>query len=67
MFYDRYCVLCAELDMSPSSVAIQNNISKTSVTRWKNGATPNSNIIKIIAVFFQVPASFLLEETPFTN
>jgi transcriptional regulator with XRE-family HTH domain len=67
MFYDRYCILCDELKMSPSSVAIQNNISKTSVTRWKNGATPNLNIIKKIAVFFQVPTSFLLEEKPFTN
>ena len=67
MFYDQYCVLCDEVNMSPSSVAIQNNISKTSVTRWKNGATPNSNIIKKIAAFFQVPASFLLEEKPFTN
>ena len=37
VFYDQFVVLCRKNNIMPSRVALLNGISKTSVTRWKNG------------------------------
>lgn len=60
MFYDHFLELCNKKGISPSKVALLNGISKTSVTRWKNGATPNGEILKKIADYFGVTTDFLL-------
>jgi len=67
VFFEQYKNLCASKGVSPTKAALENGISKTSVTRWKRGATPNSDIQKKIALYFEVPVSFLLGEKPFTQ
>lgn len=60
MFYDHFLELCNKKGISPSKVALLNGISKTSVTRWKNGATPNGEILKKLADYFGVTTDYLL-------
>lgn len=60
MFYERYAELCQSIGESPCSVAEKNNISKTSVTRWKNGAVPKGELVMRLARFFGVSADYLI-------
>jgi transcriptional regulator with XRE-family HTH domain len=61
MFYEQYVELCTKLNKSPSGVAQELGISKTSVTRWKNGAIPNSKIINKIADYFEVSTDYIIK------
>lgn len=63
MFYDRYLELCNEKGVSPSKAALSNGISKTSVTRWKDGAVPNPDILSSFASYFNVSIDYLLGKT----
>lgn len=63
MFYDRYLELCNEKGVSPSKAALSNGISKTSVTRWKDGAVPNPDILSSFASYFNVSIDYLLGNT----
>ncbi|MFU0831564.1 MAG: HTH cro/C1-type domain-containing protein [Oscillospiraceae bacterium] len=60
MFYDQYVKLCSKKGITPSRAAIENGISKTSVTRWKNGAIPNAAILEKLAKYFGVSTDYLL-------
>ena len=40
-FYDSYVRLCNSAGKSPSSVALDIGIEKSTVTRWRKGSTPN--------------------------
>lgn len=63
MFYERYAALCRSMSESPSSAAEKNGISKTSVTRWKNGAVPKGEIVTRLARYFGVSVDYLLGGT----
>jgi transcriptional regulator with XRE-family HTH domain len=71
MFYDQYLELCAQKGVTPSKAALENGISKTSVTRWKNGAIPNANILEKLSLYFNVSTDYLLgndqKERPLTE
>ena len=54
MFYDNYIRLCNSVNKTPSAVAIEIGISKTSVNRWKNGSYPTDATMQRIANFFNV-------------
>lgn len=60
MFYEQFDMLCAKKGVSKSRAALENNISKTSVTRWKNGAEPNPDILKRLSEYFDVSIDCLL-------
>lgn len=60
MFYDHFLELCNKKGVTPSKAALLNGISKTSVTRWKNGATPNGEILKKLSDYFGVTTDYLL-------
>lgn len=60
MFYERYYELCRGMGESPSAVAEKNGISKTSVTRWKNGAVPKGELVARLARYFGVSADYLI-------
>lgn len=64
MFYERYSQLCRSMGESPSSAAQKNGISKTSVSRWKNGAVPKGEIVTRLAKYFGVSADYLLCGVP---
>ena len=66
-FYTNYISLCAQKKKSPSAVAEEVGLSRTSPNGWKKGKKPSDvNLLKI-ADYFGVPVSALLEdkkETP---
>ena len=61
MFYDKFIILCKKNGLTTSRAATANNISRTSVTRWKNGALPNAEIIKKLSNYFGVSTDYFLE------
>jgi len=63
VFYDLYVVLCNEIKKSPSAVAIENDLQKSSVTRWKNGGSPTDANIRKLADYFGVSVAYLRGET----
>lgn len=63
MFYDQYLNLCNRKGVSPTRAALDIGVSKTSVTRWKDGATPNGDILKALADYFGVSVDYLLNGT----
>lgn len=67
MFYERYLSLCNEKGVSPSKAALVNGISKTSVTRWKDGATPNAEILGSLSKYFNVSTDYLLGNSDIKN
>ena len=54
MFYANYIRLCNSVNKTPSAVAVEMGISKTSVNRWKNGSYPTDATMQRIAKYFGV-------------
>lgn len=74
MFYDNYIRLCNSVNKTPSAVAVEMGISKTSVNRWKNGSYPTDATMLRIANYFNVSVDVLKsrehfeqKETPTPN
>jgi transcriptional regulator with XRE-family HTH domain len=61
VFYDNYLRLCIKNHVSPTGAALDIGISKPSVNRWKNGATPTDATLLRIADYFGVTVAELLE------
>ena len=60
MFYDNYIKLCNSINKSPSSVAEDIGIKRSTVTRWKQGnSLTDANLIKV-ADYFGVTKDYLL-------
>lgn len=60
-FYDNYVRLCAKINKSPSRVAIENNISKSNVTYWKDGRNlPSDVTLEKLSQYFGVSADYLV-------
>lgn len=60
MFWSNFLRLCSERKKSPTSVITELEISRGSVTNWKNGKTPHAATIQKIADYFGVPVDQLL-------
>lgn len=61
MFYDMYSDLCRKIGKSPTGVALELNISRGTVSAWKNkGTTPQRDILQKIADYFDVTVDYLL-------
>ena len=54
MFWNNFVALCAKHNTKPNPVAKELDLSSGSVTKWKNGATPNDTTLKKIADYFGV-------------
>ena len=59
MFFENYVRLCNSVGKTPSAVALEMGIAKPTVTRWKNGSTPNSATLYKVADYFGVSAEYL--------
>ena len=59
-FYENYLKLCNSIGKSPSAVAIELNLGKPSVTRWKHGAVPRDSTVSKIANYFHVAVADLI-------
>lgn len=62
MFYDTFVFLCKQKGLSPSRAAIEANISKSLVTKWKTNGTevPSPDVLKKLSSFFGVTPDYLL-------
>lgn len=60
MFWERFESLCSESKKKPNRVAAEIGISSASITKWKRGATPNSDSLRKIAEYFCVSIDYLL-------
>ena len=60
MFYDNFIRACQIKKQMPYPVAMQCGGTKSSATSWKNGASPNSDIVAKIAEYLEVSTDFLL-------
>ena len=54
MFWNSFIAICNDNNTTPTATVKALGISLGSVTKWKNGAQPNSTTLKKIADFFNV-------------
>ena len=67
MFWENLSKLCAENNTSPTSVIVDLQLSRGSVTSWKNGKVPHHSTLLKIADYFKVSVDYHLtgqKETP---
>lgn len=62
MFYEILKEVCKENKTSPSAVCLALKMSKSNVTAWKHGRSPQLDTVIAIAKHLQVPASRFVEE-----
>lgn len=67
MFYDKFLELCNQKNKSPSVVADELGFARSSITKWKSGATLRSANLKRVADYFGVHVSYFSEEAPETE
>lgn len=67
MFYDKFLELCNQKNKAPSIVADELGFARSSITKWKSGATLRSANLKRVAAYFGVPVSYFSEEAPETE
>ena len=60
MFYDNLEQVCKEKGLKVTPTVLKCGGSKGSLTAWKNGAVPNSDIVISLSVFLNVPTDRLL-------
>ena len=62
MFFDIYADLCKKDGKTPTAVALELNIARSSVSYWRSGAVPKQDILVKIAKRFNVSVDYLLGE-----
>lgn len=60
MFYEILKEVCKEKKTSPSAVCVALGMSKSGVTKWKNGSSPNMNTVVKIAEHLGVSPARLI-------
>lgn len=62
-FYETYIELCAKKGKTPSAVAVENNLSKSTVNAWKIGRSkPTDVTLSKLAAYFGVSVEYLKGE-----
>lgn len=64
LFYENYVRLCNAKGKTPSAVALELGIQKSTVTRWSNGSLPRDATLMKVADYFGVTTQFLLSGEP---
>ena len=64
MFYDKFMELCAERNVKPSPILKKLGLSSGNLKRWEAGANVNSDTLKKLSEYFQVPVDYFLDERP---
>lgn len=63
MFFQQLKNLCDNRGISVTYLVQSLGISKSNVTNWKNGVSPNLDVLNKIADYFMVSVDFLLGKT----
>lgn len=61
MFWEKFCKICQERGTTPTAVVLALNLSKGSVTHWRQGKTPHPATLTKIANHFGISVSQLIE------
>lgn len=64
MFYLNFVRLCNSIGKSPSAVAEDMGLQRSSVTRWANGSAPRKATVEKIATYFGVDSKELIGKEP---
>ena len=64
MFYDKFVSICKIKGVAPSKAAAEVGLNRSSVVKWKNGATPQTSTIKKIAEYFGIDIMEFLSDGP---
>ena len=68
MFYNRFCELCAEQHIAPTTFTENTlKMSKGNVSKWKDGKPPKPDTVQKIAAYFGVSTDYLLGNTDIKN
>lgn len=67
LFFTKYEELCREKHETPTGVALKLGVSRGAVNKWRNGATPNGEILSSVAEYFGVSVDYLLGKTKIRN
>lgn len=67
MFYERLKKLCEKRETTPTTVVKLLGLSSSKVTAWKNGSTPNGDIVSRLARHLDVSTDYLLGNTDDPN
>lgn len=62
MFWDKYVNMCKNIGKSPTGLANELNINKSTVAGWKKGQQPAGNTVYLIAEKLGCSADYLLSE-----
>lgn len=62
MFYENYVRLCNSVNKTPSAVALELGIQKSTVSRWRNGCEPRDATLLKVADYFRVSVAELTGE-----
>lgn len=63
-FYDNYVKLCNSVNKTPSAVAMEIGLSKSTVSRWKGGKQANDATLQKVADYFGCTIEALTAEAP---
>lgn len=60
MFYDIYAALCKQKGVSESRAAESIGLKRSSVVKWKGGATPSAPTLQRLSEYFGITTDYLL-------
>lgn len=60
MFYERFASLCAQRNLSVTTVLKDLGLSPSKGTQWKSGTMPSSKNLAKLAEYFDVSVDYLL-------
>lgn len=63
MFWEKFVMLCNQINKSPNAVCADLKFSNATATHWKQGAKPNSSTLQKIADYFNVNVSYFSNDT----
>jgi transcriptional regulator with XRE-family HTH domain len=63
LFYSNYVKLCNSIGKTPSAVALEIGLQKSTVTRWNRGSEPNYATKLKVADYFGVDVEELCADT----
>lgn len=66
-FYKKFVTFCNQAEKSPSRVAMEIGLSKSTVNNWKNGGMPSDSTLQKIADYFGIPVEQLEDHTDGKN
>lgn len=66
MFWQKYVEVCEKNGVRPRKAAAEIGVADATVTRWKNGSTPNRDTLEKVAKRFGVTIDYLLDSDEIT-